>query len=56
MEGRYQCAVLAPYKAGQFDSRMVCFLRHRGLSPVGRGEMEIEMGTTVSPCRFTQLS
>ncbi len=34
MEGRYQCAVLAPYKAGHLDCRMVCFLRHRGLSPV----------------------
>jgi len=34
MEGRYQCAVLAPYKSGALDSRMVCFLRHRGLSPV----------------------
>jgi hypothetical protein len=36
MEGRYQCAVLAPYKSGALDSRMVCFLRHRGLSPVVR--------------------
>jgi len=26
MEGRYQCAVLAPYKSGALDSRMVCFL------------------------------
>jgi len=34
MEGRYQCAVLAPYKSGALDSRMVCFLRHRGRSPV----------------------
>jgi len=29
-----QCAVLAPYKSGALDSRMVCFLRHRGSSPV----------------------
>ena len=34
MEGRYQCAVLAPYKERHLDCRMVCFLRHRGLSPV----------------------
>jgi len=27
MEGRYQCAVLAPYKSGHLDCRMVCFLR-----------------------------
>jgi len=33
MPRRYQCAVLAPYKAGHLDCRMVCFLRHRGLSP-----------------------
>ena len=31
---RYQISVLAPYKAGHLDCRMVCFLRHRGLSPV----------------------
>jgi len=34
MEGRYQCAVLAPYKSGHLNCRMVIFLRHRGLSPV----------------------
>jgi hypothetical protein len=34
VEGRYQCAVLAPYEVGQWDCRMLCFLRHRGLSPV----------------------
>jgi hypothetical protein len=25
MEGRYQCDVLAPYKSGHLDCRMVCF-------------------------------
>jgi hypothetical protein len=40
MEGRYQCAVLAPYESGRFDCRMGFFLRHRGLSPV-----------VVSPCK-----
>ena len=34
MEGRYQCAVLAPYKLDHLDCRMICVLRHRGLSPV----------------------
>jgi len=37
MEGRYHCAVLAPYKSGHLDCRMVSFLRHRGLSPVEAG-------------------
>ena len=30
MEGRYQRAVLAPYKSGRSNCCMVCFLRHRG--------------------------
>ena len=34
MEGRYQCAVLAPYKVGHSDCRMHSFVRYRGLSPV----------------------
>jgi hypothetical protein len=29
---RYQISVLAPYKAGHLDCRMLCFLRHRGLT------------------------
>jgi hypothetical protein len=32
---RYQISDLAPCKAGHLNCRMVCFLRHRGLSPVG---------------------
>jgi len=57
MEGRYQCADLAPYKSGHLDCRMVCFLRHRGLSPVGDvDEWKPLVASMVSPTRHTALS
>ena len=43
---RYQISVLAPYKAGHLDCRMVCLLRHRGLSPV---DVENKHSTVIRP-------
>jgi hypothetical protein len=57
---RYQCAVLAPCEAGQLGCRMVCFLRHRGLSPVSpshlRNFVETAPPTLRSYGQFAQRS